>query len=174
MHSRLFVQLYNGKTLTEWEKISGIDATLLKARLNAGQTIEQAISVKPNKPGWNFTDSDEVKKHKKKLAAEMFEIFVQAGRGSGGLNAVNEKLGKNIGFDSLCRWFKRQGVWKDAEPLKYEYKGKLYTLDELSKLTNIAKHTLWHRFVRCGYYGKIPIEELLSPIFKKHYGLKTK
>ena len=129
--------------------------------------IHDAIKIRPNKPGWNFTDSPEVKEQKRRQAVEMFDVFVKAGRGAAGLDAVNRQYGTSIGFDAICRRFKRYGVWKNADVQKYEYNGKFYTIKELAKISGLKEFTLWYRLVKCGYYGKRPMNELLQPILPR-------
>lgn len=97
----------------------------------------------------------------------MFEVFVKAGRGSAGLAAVNERYGMNVGFDAIRRRFKRYGVWEDAGPEKYEYNGRFYTIKELAKISGLKEYIIWHRLVKAGYYGKRPMEELLSPVLPR-------
>ena len=166
-HSRARTEIYDGKTLEEWSNISGISSSLLRVRVHNGQDIHDAIKNKPKESGWNFRDSPETKELKRKQAAEMFKVFVEAGRGNIGLAAVNKRYGMNIGFDSLCRRFKRYGVWKDALPQKYEYNGRFYTIKELAAISGVREHTLWCRLVKFGYYGKRPMEELLLPVLPR-------
>jgi len=64
-HALAKTEIYDGKTLIEWSRISGISDSLLRTRVHRGMNIHDAIKIKPNKPGWNFTDSPEVKEQKR-------------------------------------------------------------------------------------------------------------
>lgn len=78
----------------------------------------------------------------------MFAVFVKAGCGFKGVDAVNEKFGTSICYDGMRRMFRRFGLDPKKPLIVFEYNGRLMTIPELAAETGLSEATVYSRLIR--------------------------